>query len=456
MVRRNLLYNPRPIGIKGWQGSVSDATLTTFAESGGVLSFEAIATSPGAQMGVLWNDATQLHVRENERYAFTLEGIDVITLPDGAFRLVVLWYDSLSAPVSTTFGSALSVGTYAAGDPLLRIVEIAPEDAAYASVSLLWNGDDTSTPLEFTATGFLFEPLGPVAAPIPGAIVNLVTAPTFEHCQPQTPPGGPGTGGDGWPDGTGWVQHEGGADGAVVWETQDSWTATGRVAGKSRRASLTADSVTLPNGLKGFIGSYVLPVGQPGWVVAPGETYTWTAALNILAAGPNGDPGAFLEMFWYYYDGDPLNTIQIRQDNSDGIYTPSAVALGVQTLTMTKTCPVGANLLQLTSVMGSGTTGAIMDFYTDCAILTQTAVLANWFDGDSDDSGWDGMPGYSTSRNPGIDARVPGVWFDGDALGAQWENGVRVSMSTMRDRCLQRIVGASPQTQELDLIRLSR
>lgn len=456
MVRRNLIHNSRPVSVDGWNSSQFNATLSSFVETGGALSYEATATGAGAQMGVLWNDATQLPVREGERYGFTVDALDVVSLPVGAFRLLVLWYDAVGTPLDTTFGSALSVGTYTTGDPLLRIVDTAPVDAKFSSVSLLWNGDDTSTPLEFTASGFLLEPLGPPASTIPGAKVNLVTAPTLEHCQPQIPPGGPGTGGDGWPDGTGWLQHSGGAVGPITWETDDSWTATDRPNGVSRRAALTAGAVTLPNGLKGFIGSYILPVGEAGFPVAPGETYTWTATLAVLAAGPSGDPGAFLEMFWYYYDGNPANTVQIRQDNSADLYTPGAVAIGVRTLTMTETCPVGANMLQLTSVLATNTPGTLMDFRTDACILTETLAPVDWFDGDTPDAGWDGVPGYSTSRNPGTDVRVPGAWFDGDGVGAQWENGVRASMSTLRDRRRRASTNAvTPLVHDLNLVRLS-
>ena len=438
-VRQNLIPNPRPriAVLTGWNHSEATGTLLDYTGTADGIHYKATVDGPGAQVGVGWNDATELDINAGERYALILDDLTVTSIPatSGFLRAVILWYDAVGAPLPAVFGTPLGVGTYLAGDPALRVVATAPATARYASVALLWNSaadaSGDATPVEWEAGGWLLEPLGLLQL-IEGARVNMIAAPTLEHCTPGNPAGG----GDGYTDGTGWLEHVGGATGPVVWANDNTWTATGRAGGRSRRATVTAGAALLPNGMRGFVGSYVGPVGEGGWQVAEGESFKYAARVNVLANGLPGDPGVFLEMFWFFYDGDPAHTVLIQQDNSPGIYTPAALATGEQTLVMTGTCPTGANALQVTAVMGTTVAGRVLDFYTDCVILTPTDNPADltppaWFDGDTENAGWDGIPGYSTSRLPGIDALVPGAWFDGDSEGASWEGTRGYSVSTV-------------------------
>lgn len=449
VVRRNLLLNPSPraagTGLTGWNATEAGGTQIVFASvvTGGI-HYKATADTGTAQLSAQWNDATELPVTAGERYALVLESLDVTTMPgiDGVLRLALLWFDSSGTPVApTAFGVALDVGTFAEGDPGTWLIGTAPTGAVYVRATLIYNATDTTgsaTPLEWTSGRWMLEPLGRPAATNPAAAVNLVTAPTLEHCTPGDPAGG----GDGYTDGTGWVEHVGGAAGAVVWANTADWTATGRPGGRSRRHTITSkgSGPTLPGTIyQGFVGSYILPVGEPGYACAPGDVFGVSVAVNVLAAGPVGDPGVWLEMVWYFYDGDPAHTTVIRHDNSTHLLTPEAVALGERTLTMTGTCPAGANVLQVVVVAATANHATLLDFHADTALVVrlhaETDALPDWFDGDTLAAGWDGVPGYSTSRRPGRDARVPGVWFDGStpdagAITYSWDGAADASTST--------------------------
>ena len=444
--RHNLIPNPAPrptvTGLTGWNATEAGGTQLVFEETaGGGIHYEATADAGGAQLSVHWNDATQLPVVGWERYALALAGLDVVSLPDvnGFLRLALLWFDSVGTPLEgTAFGAALTLGTHNEGAPGTRLIGTAPSAAAYVRAALMHNTvDDTgsATALEWTSGRWMLEPLGPPPPVVPGAVVNLVTAPTLGHCVPADPAGG----GDGFQDGSGWAEHVGGHDpgaGPVVWANTGAWTATRRPGGRSRRHAITSGAVTLPGTMyKGFVGSYINPAGQSGFACVPGEVFGFADVVNVIAAGPVGDPGAWLEMVWYYYDGDPAHTVVIRHDNSAHLLTPEAVALGVRRLSMTGTCPEGANVLQCVSVLATSEPGVELDFYADSAIVvrldSEDDPLPAWFDGDTRDAGWDGVPGYSTSRRPGVDAVVPGASFDGDTPRASWVGEPGGSASTI-------------------------
>lgn len=407
-VRRNILPNPLPVGTTGWAATESNATRVAFNNPGGGLHYKGTATAANCQAGVLWNDASQITVRPGENYGLVLP-ITVASRPAvGLVRALVLWKaaDGTTA-VETWFSNDIPVGASE-----VREILTAPAGAYRASVAVLYMTTaaatpDTTTPFEWTTSQMLLEPLGPPQASTPGAVVNHIVNPSLEY---------------GIND---WYPHNHNADALLgsTWARQSGWSSVGT---KSMRHAITATSGILPGTtFYGFIGSYVGGL----YPVAPGDVLHWQCDTKVLA-GPASGPGIFLEIFFYYYDGDPAHTAVLQHTNGDSIDQPLLIGTP-QTLAMSATCPAGANVAQVTVVMASGAPSALLDFYADAAMLTINQVPTGYADGDTPGAGWDGLPGKSTSRNPGRSARIPGAPFTGDDYGAHWEGAPYQSMSSM-------------------------
>lgn len=428
MIRRNIVPNPLPVGTTGWAATESNATRIAFDNPGGGLHYKGTATAAACQAGVLWNDATQITVRPGENYGLVISEIDVASRPTvGVIQAVVLWKGADGVtPVTSWFSSNISAGVH-------KIEEIvtAPAGAYRATVAVLYlttgaATPDTVTPFEWTMSEILLEPLGPPVEPIAGAIVNQTPNPSLEY------------GADFW------YPHNHNADAlgpGTTWEVQEGWSAAGS---KSMRHTITATSGILPGTtFYGFIGSYVGSL----YTVEPGDVVDWQCATKVLA-GPSVGPGIFLEIFFYFYDGDPAHTAVLQHTNGDSIDQPLLIG-EEQTLSMSAVCPTGANAAQVTVVMASGEPDALLDFYADAALPTINQTPAGYFDGDSLGAGWDGLPGKSISRKPGISARVPGPWFSGDSPNAQWEGVAHQSMSTFDPPRLRALATVSSHTMAM-------
>lgn len=427
IVRRNIIPNPQPVGTTGWAATESNATRVAFNNTGSALHYKATATAAGCQAGILWNDPSQIAVRAGENYGLTLKA-DILSRPAvGAVQAVVLWKGADGVtPVASWFSNSMLAGL-----THVREIVTAPAGAYHASVALLYLTSgavtpDTVTPFEWSVSEVLLEPLGPPPAADPAAIVNHVANPSLEY-------------GDDF-----WYPHNHNADAlpGSTWEIQTG----GLTDAKSMRHTITATSGIIPGTtFYGFIGSYVGSL----YSVEPGDVLEWRCDTNVLA-GPTSGPGIFLEIFFYYYDGDPAHTVMVQHTNGESIDQP-LVLDEEQTLTMVATCPEGANAAQVTVVMASGEPDALLDFHAGRGMLTiNQSPIDHFFDGDSFEAGWDGLPGKSISRDPGRSARVPGSWFSGDTFGAQWEGSSQQSMSTLNAPMLRS--RAEPTLQAMQLI----
>lgn len=155
---------------------------------------------------------------------------------------------------------------------------------------------------------------------------------------------------------TEWVQHSGGVT-SVTWARQTGWAYEGSY---SMRQTGTSGTTTLPNGLKGYIGSLVIPGGF-AYPATPGQTWTVRGQANVLTV-PNGagDPGLWAEIF--YFDAA---LALIVQNNGPSVF--QRVPLGVQTLTCTATAPASTAWMQAAFVMGTAQSSSVMDWYLDSA-----------------------------------------------------------------------------------------
>lgn len=422
MTRRNIIPNPAPVGTTGWERSESNATLGDFSNTDG-LHYSAVATGAPCQAGVYWGDASLITVRPEENYGVVIP-VEVVDRPTvGFLRVVVLWraLDSVTG-ISTWFGPDLPVGTTE-----VRELITAPPGAYRAAVGVIYqttgsDTPDTVTPIDFTARQFLLEPLGPTPDPAPGAVTNHVRDPSVEY------------------GGFDWLPHTHDADAILpgtTFEPQTGWASEGT---HSMRHTITSTAGIIPGTtFYGFVGSYVGGLYE----VSPGDVVNWDCDVNVLD-GPATGPGVFLEIFFYYYDGDPAHTEKLLQVNGDSINQPLNIGVP-ETLTVTGTAPPGTTHAQITVVMAAGAPSSLLDFYADAALLTINDETA-FFDGDTAGAGWNGLPGKSTSVTPGRDARTPGAFFDGNTPGAQWEGEPCESMCTFTPPPLRRPGALSLET----------
>jgi hypothetical protein len=419
-VRRNLIPNPVPVGLGGWNHSEYLSSLEEFENLGGI-HYKATATDAGCQTGI--ESVAAIPIRSGERYGISVD-VDVVTVPEiGILHFAMFWSVEAGGEIlETWFSSEILVGFNE-----LKEVSTAPEGAKFVRFGLIYQtlpsvDPDTTTPVEWTASRFLCEPLGPPLIPDEDAITNMVVNPSLRG---TTKP---------------WVPHTYQSDqilGDTVWELQDGWATSGE---QSLRQTIVAGDEILPGtNFYGFIGAYVATI--PG--MSPGDRFRYQCDVMVLECPPTG-PGVFLEIFFYYYDGDPANTVMLQHINSDTIYTP--VEIGVtKTLECTAVCPDGANTVQVLTVIASGEPGATLDFYSDSAILTKNQPILEYFDGDMVGAGWDGIPGNSYSRSPGKSQRIQGDWFCGNDHAAQWEGEENNSMSTLNPHLMSTPSAHTPE-----------
>lgn len=403
MIRRNLVPDPY-VQTDSWRTILMGGTI------------DEVTDTP-ANIGYTWNDDPIIPVRGGMRYGFVFD-IDVIDRPvGGLLRGIIVWINDDDSITDSWFGVDKPVGLHTDD----RVIVTAPDNAVAARPSVLFmstaDAEDATGPLDFTFTNVLLEPLGLPVAQNVNAVENMVTDGSLTY------------------GGLGWVDH---TDGCIdpIHEVDTVWADTGD---SSMHSAGTSDVVTLPNGLKGFIGNYILPFNEVGYPCVPGDIIRFGSTINIVSAPDVGDPdidsgepGAFQEIFFYFYDGDPTHTIQVAQNNGPTAFKQDV--LGVRHLTMEAVCPDGANVAQVTTVMATVTAGKDMEMRTDSAIVVKNKALPDYFDGDTERSSslypaWSGIPGKSTSFNPGIPSRVPGPFVEIGTNGWEWDGPENAAIS---------------------------
>lgn len=418
LTRYNLHPNGRPVDLDGWNDTLLNGTLTDLSITDGIVHLEAVATATGAFLGMGWGDATLIPVEELTRMGSPIDYLNVLSKPTGPLRFFVTWCSSIGTPLSSGFSDTLDVGLYtrATSVELAPIFEV-PADAAYGLPAMGIFTDDTTTPLELEWSGWLLEPLGPETPLEAGAVVNLITDPNLK--------GG----------GYGWLDHTDGctdtAHGVVV--ADDGLPAM--------HAAGTSGATLLPNGMRGYIGSLILPAPSDAcFDLGPDDPVYFRAEVDVLAAPDVGyptvdssDPGVFLEVFPTYFDGDATHTLRWPQVNGPSVF--KRTPLGVRVLELQTVMPSAGsacvdylgdpttgtpNCVEVTVVMASVAAGKQMAMNTRNALLAVSGVPVAYFDGDFPDAGWRGFPYRSESAYPGTDARVPGPFFDGSSVGARW------------------------------------
>lgn len=193
----------------------------------------------------------------------------------------------------------------------------------------------------------------------------------------------------------GWYTHNTGVT-AADWSRSTVWAQDGT---HSMHQAGTSSAPLLPNGLRGFIGSYYLPKsGAPGYRVQPGRTYKHVSWVNVIARPTTpGDAGLWQEVFWFDSALAPL-PVPNNQSNGETINLP--VALGVQRLEQTVVAPEGAYYAQTLTVMGTRIAAVPMEFYTDSVSFTAevsgdytnpVADNAPWMSGNDDGADFMGL-----------------------------------------------------------------
>ena len=418
--RRNIIPNPEPVGTTGWNHFEYHATLIQFEELEGSLVYEGVATAAECQMGFGWNDATQITVRGGENYGLKIP-LDIVSRPNvGYLRVLVLWkYEDGSPGPTSYFGADLPVGEHEVEE-----VVTAPEWARRAAVSIMYltTADmtpDTTTHLRYVAGKFLLEPLGPPREPIAGAVTNLVKDPSVEY------------GGYDWPAHT--------PDANLVLPGTTFAPQVDPDGDMAMRCRITAGPTIIPGTtFYGFVGAYVGAL----YDAQPGDVFRWQCDAPVLA-GPVSGPGFFLEIFGYYYDGDPAHTYVTVHENSDSIFQPLHIGV-TETHEMTTVMPPDTTMVQVTAVMAAGAPSSVLDFYAKRGLLTRNETPVGFFDGDTAGAGWTGLPGKSPSQSPGVNAPVPGDYFDGDSAQGQWEGEPYQSMSSYRTPILRHTALTEP------------
>lgn len=454
-MRRNMMPYSRPgkslsvlnaVANGGVSASSKTAVVNAARYQATVTAATAASSSVGGLVFGAWN---LLPVIPGERYAITFKDVTVTARPaTGMLRPILHWLNGLGVAFSSSFGENIPAGSYSDQ----QIMAIAPEGAVNMYYSFTWQpltSDAAATgTLDFRFDNIILEPLGPVPALSPIAIVNEITYP---RPKPDVVAANLHSV-DGFPDGTGWVEHIGGARNGYspYWGPASSalFPEPGTIKVRTHR-NRSQDAIISGTIYTGFIGSYVLPKGLPGHYVNPGDIWTLTSYNNVTNAGPVGDPGLWMEMVWYYYDGDPAHTVTVRHDNSDHLLTPGAVALGSRVISMTKAAPenfvdvpgVGlrqANIMQPVIAIATSTPNTIIGFQNAWAMLTKTDGQIEYFDGDSLPldlyirPAWTGKPYESSSVSIGTPPRLPGPFADGDDPLWKWDGVPYASVSSER------------------------
>lgn len=160
-------------------------------------------------------------------------------------------------------------------------------------------------------------------------------------------------------DAAGWYDHSSGVS-SPTWARQTGWAYDGTTSMRQRGTTTSA--------ALSFVGSIVLPDGvAPGYTVAPGETWTAMAKVNVVAAPPPGSAGLWAEIFWF--DGALAFLSQVN-----GATLGATVATGPQGISVTATAPASAAYMQAVFVMGATTNATLLDFYTDAVRVEKAAA----------------------------------------------------------------------------------
>lgn len=191
---------------------------------------------------------------------------------------------------------------------------------------------------------------------------------------------------------TGWVEHTNITGSSTTYTRATNWAKYGSY---SMRMAGTADPGAVVGDFGSFIGTYVVPAPATGWTVTPGVTYTAQTWNYVNVAPPAGSPGLWNEIFFFFYDGDPAHTVQILQVNGPSLHQP--VTLGEQLVSVTGTCPSGANLAQMVTVMRTNQPNDTMDFQADAAMFFEGGAPISYFDGSFAGHQWEGSPHASIS-----------------------------------------------------------
>ena len=436
--RRNIIPNPYRPNSEFWIPVEVGGHLTSYNPG----DVHGEVTSSGAQVGITWAGAPQIPLHEGERYALAIDRFQVLERPNGGrMHVVLLYLDNAFRPNGSYFSPEYRETD---GEVSATYLLDIPEGSTYVRPAIIFvsapgTSDATGT-LGFSIEGIMIEPLGKPIEQVSYATKNLISDPSVEY------------GGNGWSDHT-----EGCTD--VDRGPRTFWASDGTYSFFSRG---TSGSSTLPNGLKGFAGNYLLPDGQVGWDVKPGDIVRFEIDTKITHAPDPGDPlvdsadpGLFLEIFFYHYDGDPSHTYVALQSNGPTMYKKDVIG-DVRRLSHSAVCPPGANVIQVVCVMAAATASKEMAFYADRAMLTiNQEIPEEYFDGDKAGSAWVGLPGKSASINPGQNNKMPGVYADGYTNGWNWDGVPNKSISTQLKPPLWTFVGSN-RGKTLDFARAIR
>lgn len=438
MARRNVIPNPRPVGLEHWTRYNVQATEVDFSISGGKLHYEANVTATGAYAGMVTGDLGEVAVRGGERYAFVIHDVDVVSKPAGGLlRIVLSWKNLAGGPVlDNTFGVPLpGAGSYDQDD--LTVIAEAPEAANQVVLQLVYislpGAIDALGALEFSAGQFMLEPLGKPPTVAPFSRINLVTEPSLEYGE------------------VGWIDHSVDFPGMdfADWGRSNAW-AHGDGDWSMYSKSIAGETFYTPT-IAGVAGSY-LPLSDH--FCQPGDMFTLEAWVNNLVpiGGPTS-PGIFLEMFFYFYDGDPAHTVETAHLNGSTIFTP--MAAGEHFLTLTGIAPANTTFVNVLVVGATNVPHDTIEFYTDQAMVIKGPKALDYFDGDTLGAAWLGVPGKSASMKPGRDVRLPGGYIDGDEPHCQWEGEPYDSISSTKIKPALRI-GGPATVSTLDLVQATK
>lgn len=175
---------------------------------------------------------------------------------------------------------------------------------------------------------------------------------------------------------TGWTTHNTGVTGGV-WERSNSW---GRSGSYSLRHAGVSGTTDLGGGLKGFIGSYVLPNTNPGYPVVPGETITASSWVNVVTPPSPGTPGVWQELFFYNSSFGLISQI-------NGASFGETVVPGINRVHATGVAPAGAAWCQVVTVMATTVNNESLEFYVTDVLVQKSGALSEYPDtliGDGD------------------------------------------------------------------------
>jgi hypothetical protein len=172
--------------------------------------------------------------------------------------------------------------------------------------------------------------------------------------------------------------------------------------------------------------------------VVPGRTYSAKANVYINNAAATTSSGA-LYMIIRWYDS---NSTQLSVSSNSNVI--AAGVTGAQTLTLNgQVAPAGAAYAQIDILSFSTTASDVVELYIDGVQLVAEATAGAYLDGDSSNSSWLGLVGFSRSVNRP----------NGRFVSVRRQSGPRFTGAGMRKSSLVSLVAADPRIYSTEQYR---